>query len=228
MHSIHSRAKIRDDDKLTSVRSKQRRQSETASPMRLFLSVVVAVSVATNSLSRPVLAFSGAWSNANACSRSTLLSATNDDVASAPDEESKSLGDTRRSVLKKASLVAGSLGVSFMAAGESQAAVGTLPEFAETNAILQGVTIDVADQSQQESMISFLTDAFDFQVLRQRKVGSTTDTVRSSLFVVLAKEKEETTVLPSHNLLRHLSLVARFRSRAAEYSAWIHPSRFIL
>jgi hypothetical protein len=89
----------------------------------------------------------------------------------------KDAGDTRRSVLKKASLVAGMLLVPLLPYQASQAAVGTLPEFSNANAILQGLTVTVADQSQQASMINFLTDAFDFKVLRQRKAGSITDTV---------------------------------------------------
>ena len=60
----------------------------------------------------------------------------------------------------------------------ADAAVGTLPEFADTNAIIQGVTVNVADKSQQDAMINFLTGAFDFQVLRKRIQGSVEDTVR--------------------------------------------------
>lgn len=58
----------------------------------------------------------------------------------------------------------------------ANAAVGTLPEFADTNAILQGVTITVSDTSQQDTMIEFLTNGFNFVVLRQRKNGPITDT----------------------------------------------------
>jgi len=139
--------------------------------MRLALLVIVAVSVVITSQYRPTTAFSGTWGVGR--SRSTLLSASNDEVHHASTDH----GDTRRSALKKASLVAGSFATSFIVSEGSQAAVGTLPEFSDTNAILQGVTVNVADQSQEDSMISFLTDAFDFQVLRQRKIGSTTDTV---------------------------------------------------
>lgn len=146
--------------------------------MRLPLAAILAALVTTNSQYQLVSAFSGAWSVGR--SRFTLLSSTNDDVSAGShhvSEESQNVGDSRRSVLKKASLVAGFLATSFVAVDESQAAVGTLPEFSDANVILQGVTINVADQSQQDSMISFLKDAFDFQILRQRKAGSTTDTV---------------------------------------------------
>jgi hypothetical protein len=58
----------------------------------------------------------------------------------------------------------------------ASAAVGRLPEYAEANAILQGITIRVADKSQQDSMISFLSEAFDCQVLRKRIRGSIEET----------------------------------------------------
>ena len=60
----------------------------------------------------------------------------------------------------------------------ANAAVGTLPEFESTNAILQGITVNVADKSQQDAMITFLTNGFDFKVLRKRIQGSIEDTVR--------------------------------------------------
>ena len=65
----------------------------------------------------------------------------------------------------------------------SVAAVGTLPEYEDTNAVLQGLTVNVADASQQEQMIAFLTNGFDFQVLRKRIRGSVEETV--SLFLSL-------------------------------------------
>ena len=59
----------------------------------------------------------------------------------------------------------------------SVAAVGTLPEFSDTNAIVNGITVNVADASQQRSMIDFLIGAFDFEVKRQRIQGSVEETV---------------------------------------------------
>lgn len=58
----------------------------------------------------------------------------------------------------------------------STAAVGTLPELADTNAIVNGLTVNVADASQQQAMIDFLIGAFDFEVLRQRIQGSVEET----------------------------------------------------
>lgn len=60
--------------------------------------------------------------------------------------------------------------------GPAQADVGSLPEFANSNAILQGITIKIADQSQQRAMISFLEDGFDCEVRRQRIRGSLEET----------------------------------------------------
>ena len=60
---------------------------------------------------------------------------------------------------------------------DSSAAVGTLPEFSETNAILQGLTVNVADQSQQKSMVEFLINGLGFKVLRQRIRGPIEETV---------------------------------------------------
>ena len=106
------------------------------------------------------------------------------------DDQCSSGEVSRRSVLTSSSMVvvgaASSLfvqpeqGQLFAAspARSANAAVGTLPEFADTNAIIQGITVNVADKSQQDSMINFLTGAFDFQVLRKRISGSVEDTVR--------------------------------------------------
>mmetsp|Transcript_20014 Transcript_20014/g.22676 ORF Transcript_20014/g.22676 Transcript_20014/m.22676 type:complete len:430 (-) Transcript_20014:3-1292(-) len=58
----------------------------------------------------------------------------------------------------------------------AQASVGTLPEFNDSNSILQSVTIDVSDKIQQDQMIDFLREGFSFKLLRQRKTGDITDT----------------------------------------------------
>ena len=61
------------------------------------------------------------------------------------------------------------------------AAVGTLPEFRETNAIIQGITVNVADKSQQDAMIDFLVNGFNFKILRKRIDGPVEDTVSTQL-----------------------------------------------
>lgn len=63
----------------------------------------------------------------------------------------------------------------------AMADVGTLPELKGATAVLQGITVSVADVSQQNSMIKFLVEGFLFNVLRQRTVGTVTDTVRTHL-----------------------------------------------
>ncbi len=60
----------------------------------------------------------------------------------------------------------------------TRAAIGTLPEFGDTNAMIQGITVNVADKSQEEAMVNFLVNGFDFKVLRRRIVDSVEDTVR--------------------------------------------------
>lgn len=64
----------------------------------------------------------------------------------------------------------------------ANAAVGTLPEYADTNAVVQGITLNIADASQYQKMITFLQDSFDFIVLREREFDSVTEAV-SVLFL---------------------------------------------
>mmetsp|Transcript_49980 Transcript_49980/g.150339 ORF Transcript_49980/g.150339 Transcript_49980/m.150339 type:complete len:387 (-) Transcript_49980:393-1553(-) len=113
-------------------------------------------------------------------SKSTLFlkhHLTSDEGSGAAEQRSSLQICSRRSVLPKVS------GLAFLPVLSSvsnvppaNAAVGGLAEFADANAILQGVTVDVADQSQQDAMIEFLVTGFDFKVLRRRKIGSVTDT----------------------------------------------------
>jgi catechol 2,3-dioxygenase-like lactoylglutathione lyase family enzyme len=53
------------------------------------------------------------------------------------------------------------------------AAVGTLPELAGTDAVLQGITVQIADPLQYRTMIAFLRDGFDCEIVR--KSSSTAD-----------------------------------------------------
>jgi hypothetical protein len=184
--------------------------------MRAPLSAIVAIAVALGSQYQPSAdAFSGAWGVTRSW---TFLSATRDNL----DDVEKDVGDTRRSVLNKASLVAGTLLTSLLSSQPSQAAIGTLPEFSNANAILQGLTVNVADQSQQDSMINFLVNAFDFQVLRQRKAGSITDTVCDSAFFNCARCIKSLIKFPfSIDCSR---IVAWIWSRATQYSVgFYHP-----
>lgn len=89
----------------------------------------------------------------------------------------KALERTERDVdVSRRSLVVQGLALGEILAGTSgsaAASVGTLPEFSDTNAILKGITIRVADKSQLDAMVSFLTNGFDFEILRQRIRGGT-------------------------------------------------------
>jgi hypothetical protein len=58
----------------------------------------------------------------------------------------------------------------------ASATVGALPEYLDAKSVLQGITVDVADKSQQADMIAFLEDGFSMKKLHQRKVGSVTET----------------------------------------------------
>jgi hypothetical protein len=84
------------------------------------------------------------------------------------------LVSSRRSVLSLASL-----GAATLLLGQPEnvgAAVGSLPEFLDSNTILQGLTIKVADSSQQDAMIRFLEEGLGFQVLRKRIKGTVEET----------------------------------------------------
>ena len=110
-----------------------------------------------------------------------LLGQSNDSLELVPEESGDvaSVELSRRKMMAKTAALAS---FSFLPAAigspaRSSAAVGTLPEFSDTNAIVNGLTVNVADASQQQAMIDFLTGAFDFVVQRQRIQGSVEETV---------------------------------------------------
>jgi hypothetical protein len=73
---------------------------------------------------------------------------------------------TRRSILQRTIL---SATAAITVPRTAKAAVGTLPEFSDTNAIFQSITIDVTDKKQYEDTISFFLNGFDgCKVLRER------------------------------------------------------------
>jgi len=84
---------------------------------------------------------------------------------------------TRRSFLVENGAAAAIVGsMAFIRPESVNAAIGSLPELQDTNVILQGLTVTVADQSQLENMITFLLNSFDFKVLRQVTEGTVTNT----------------------------------------------------
>jgi len=85
----------------------------------------------------------------------------------------------RRSMIQKAisTTTVGLLSSLSTNTQPANAAIGSMYEYSNTNAILQGITINVADISQQTSMINFLTQSFTgFKILRQGTIDSVTDT----------------------------------------------------
>jgi len=58
----------------------------------------------------------------------------------------------------------------------ANAMVGSLPEYSDSNSVLQGITVQVSDPFQQDEMIAFLQDGFGMTKVRQRTQGSVTDT----------------------------------------------------
>ncbi len=103
------------------------------------------------------------------------------DASKSEDEEVCAEPSRRKMMTKTAALASFSfLSTTIGSPESSSAAVGSLPEFANTNAIVNGLTINVADTSQQKAMIDFLIGAFDFEVQRQRIQGSIEETVSGS------------------------------------------------
>jgi len=71
--------------------------------------------------------------------------------------------------------------------------LGTLPEFADVNAVLQSLTIDVTDKQQYDDTIAFFTSAFDgMKVMRQRNNsgGGIKDAVSHSSFFIASNPKQ--------------------------------------
>lgn len=91
---------------------------------------------------------------------------------------------TRRSILQQsllATITTAAASSSILTTSTTaNAAVGSLPEFSDTNAILQSITIDVTDKTQYDETIAFFVNGFEMKILRQRNNdgGGVKDTVR--------------------------------------------------
>lgn len=90
----------------------------------------------------------------------------------------------RRSVHGTLSAALGVVTASMIAPLESRAAVGSIPEFANTNAVMQGVTINVAENKQLLDMVNFLREGMNFKVLRQAAKGSVTSVVSLYIYMI--------------------------------------------
>lgn len=99
----------------------------------------------------------------------------------------------------------------------SEAAVGTLPEFSDKNAVIQGVTVNVADNTQFYNMVDFLREGFGFKVLRQSVTGSV-----SSVWLGFGPEQMSVPsdfVIPVSSFGTyggHASIEVRFDAKATE------------
>ena len=109
-------------------------------------------------------AFGVAYSSSSGGRRATVKRmvkrwASGDDTAANNkcDHDDSSDYTSRRRFLESASAVAASS--LLFSADTAQAAVGSLPDFADSNAILQGLTVKVADPAQDKAMVSFLEDS---------------------------------------------------------------------
>jgi hypothetical protein len=116
-------------------------------------------------------------------SRPEVASSSPSWIASSTDGNEHQNGlhcNSRRDVLDKTRTtlvtLVSALTLTGATTATASAAIGSLPEYAQANAILQAITIRVADKSQQDSMISFLSESFDCQVLRKRIRGNIEET----------------------------------------------------
>ena len=88
--------------------------------------------------------------------------------------------ESRRTILQNAILATAAF--SMTSSRIANAAIGTLPEFSDTNAIFQSITIDITDKQQYDDTIAFFLNGFDgCKILRERGGtggGVVKDTVR--------------------------------------------------
>jgi hypothetical protein len=137
-------------------------------------------------------------------------------VTNSPEDHDNgdAISPARRVLLSSAALASGSLLLGGSMPAPANAAVGTLPEFADSNAIIQGLTVNVADKSQQDGMIDFLVNGFDFQVLRKRIKDSVEETVGFRSSYVSGHSQS----LISPGIVCFSSAVVGLWSRTSEYS----------
>jgi hypothetical protein len=96
-------------------------------------------------------------------------------LSSSALHDDDSIASTSRRSFNLLPIIAAS-GAVGLGSNPSEASVGSLPELQDTNAYLQCIKVQVADLSQQEAMISFLTEGFDCKILRKRIRGTVEET----------------------------------------------------
>ena len=101
---------------------------------------------------------------------------TQDDIM---NKQTTTTSETRRSILQRVITTSTILSSTLLTttttssllprSSIANAAMGTLPEYQDTNAIFQGITLDVNDKSQYEDTIQFFMNGFDgMKILRER------------------------------------------------------------
>ena len=132
------------------------------------ISTAVSVAVQTQSFSTPTLTSSLSRTKLSVLKINTeSVSETNIDASI---DLTSNVETSRRSVLQHSFVTASAVLSAVLSVSKSaEAAVGTLKEFSDTNAIFQSVTIDVTDKKQFEDTIAFFLNGFDgCKVLRER------------------------------------------------------------
>ena len=135
--------------------------------------------IPTASISSTTTGFESTTSSRRKLSTTSMAQSNGDNNEDEDVNSSTVQQQSRREMMTKTVALASAslLPAVFGSPEMSSAAVGTLPEFSETNAIVQGLTINVADASQQKLMIEFLLNSFSFEIQRQRIQDSVEETV---------------------------------------------------
>lgn len=129
---------------------------------------------------------------------------------------------SRRSLFKKTaqsllSIVVPSTVSTMSLPSSVQAEVGTLPDFADTNFILQGMTVNVADLSQFDDMVSFLESGLFFKVLKEKDSGDIKEAWLGFGPEEMKIPKDFTPGVSSFNMYGgHASLHIRYDSKVTE------------
>lgn len=130
--------------------------------------------------------------------------------------------ESRRSLFSKAarsllSIAVPSAAVTMSSLPSAQAEIGTLPDFKNTNFVMQGMTVNVAELSQFDDMVSFLQDGLGFSTLRTREIGTVTEAWLGFGPEEMAVPTDFTPGPSSFNMYGgHASLHLRYDSRSVE------------
>lgn len=137
------------------------------------------------------------------------LSSSSEQLTGDDDHNGKDSCGDRRAFLATAASSVAAAGLCLIAGNPlpASASVGGLPEFADTDAVLRGLTVRVADKSQQDAMIDFMVEGFGCSVLRKRIKDSVEETW-------LGYGPEQLTKVPS-DFVAPVSSFARYGGHAS-------------